>query len=311
MTIEETFNDLTARAETITKGIPWARLEAEGKVGNYVVDYIAPAFSAATDVMNTLYYDIVLYNKAQTESAVKQIAENMYDGIKNQLSDMLHGNISGFLKNGVALQVRNLRDLVSLAYGTAFFGARLHSSATDYAAIASLPYNDVKAHADKVVRILEGIKILDDLGVLTFMKWDSSFMEDLRIEQGYPPNTPNPPNPMKGLGAVPVLGIVIAIIAGIVIIAGIWIWARSASEYNRQALATLEKLCSDPSQSEKIKTQCVKALSEPQAGFAAVVQKLGTTALTYVFIGALIVGAIYLAPRIVRSFREAQAEARA
>jgi hypothetical protein len=308
MAIQDTLNDLSARAEGLVTGIPWAQLEAQGKAGNYVADYMAPAFERAYAVMKTLYYDPVLFNKSQTESAVKQVAENIYDGVKDQIELVLTANVYALLKSGVTVSVRSLRDVISLAYGTAVFGAKLHATTDEPNARTVLPLEDVKAHADRIVRIFEAIKILDDLGVLVFMKWDSSFMEELRVEEGLPPNTPNP---MKGLGVVPIVAIAIAIVAGIVLIAGIWIWASYASEYNRKALEAVKQICLDPNQPESVKKQCVETLGTPQAGFAAVAMKLGTTALTYIFIGALIVGGIYFAPMIVRSFREAKAEARA
>lgn len=318
MSVESYLQELAQHAEGAVKGVDWDKLDEQGKGvpldpsqdahADYMYLYLGPALDRAGRVMNTLYYDPVLVNKAQTESSVKAVANNLYDGAKETLMSLAGG--TGFfslLKGGITFHLQNLRDLISLAYGSALFGAKLHTAAGNYG-VVFLGRRAWRDHGDRVCRILNAIAMLDDLGVLKFLKWDSSFMENLRIEQGLPANAPNP---MKGLGAIPVLGIAIAIVAGLVLLGGIWIWSATANEYNRQALEILSQICMSPQQDESTKKQCVQALSQPQAGFASVAMKLGTTALTYAFVGALVVGGIYLAPTIVRSVRKAKAEARA
>lgn len=302
MTISETLKDLGARAENVVQGIPWSQLESEGKLADYVGSYLAPAFNDAMLVMNTLYYDFTLYNAASTAAAVKDVTSTVVETANRQLDLVLHGSLTSMLRSGLALSIRAFRDFISLAYGVAFFGAKLHSGQTDYAALSTIP--DWKSHADRVYRILRAIKMLDDAKALTWLKWDSSFMEELRVEQGYAPGTKNP------LGIAPIIAAIIGSVVALVLIAGLIIWANSTNEVNRKALATLQELCTAKDQSDAVKSQCVKALAIPQASFAAVVQKVAETAIQYLFWGALIVGGIYFAPKIVHSIKEARKEAR-
>ena len=327
-----TIDDLIARANMLVHGIDWDALDSQSRGVpldpkqdahlDYWTVYLAPAFNRAADVMNTLYYDPIIVNRADTEVSLSNIwgefekaSPYIWDNVSLVANPVTYMKMA--LTNPLVLNAEPMRNVISYVWGVIMFGVKLHTTFM----IASQGRATMRAHADHIVRLCEAIALLDQAGALSQLKWNSDTMVKLRASQGVsalqpftPPVSSAPAT--SGLGAnglgivVPVLGIVVAVLGAAVLFYGIYKWSTVTTEVNKATLETTKQLCSDPTYAndEASRAGCVKVLGDALAETTKV--KLPSAIMTYVFYAALIAGGIYFAPFIVRSFMGAKKELR-
>jgi len=311
MDLEEAIAQFARDGAQVIKGIDWDALDQQGKGipldpsidvhADYLYLYMGPALDRAGRVMSTLYFDPEITNHTVTKEAIRTVAAEILPTIEEVGKNWALGNYWGAMSAVFSFDLVKLRTFISLAYGIALQGAKMHTAETNYA-IAFLDRQSWREHADRVTRILNAISFLDDAQALYWLKWDSQYMKDLRAEQGLPLDMKNP---MQGLGAVP-LALVIAAAAVIVALGAIWAWSRTTTEYNEQALGILREICADP-KDQSTRDQCIKVLGTPQIGnpFASAISSV----MPYLFAGVLIAGGVFFLPNIVRSFMKARSVA--
>lgn len=315
MDLTDKMVQLAQDGEQLVKGIDWDALDQQGKGipldpsidvhADYIALYMSPAFDKATRVMRTLYYDPALTLSASTKDAVRTVIAQLEPSIEEAAASFSSGNLWGSIKAFAQFDLVKLRTFISLSYGVAMAGVKMHTAETNYA-IAFLDRKSWREHADRVVRILNAISFLDDSGALYWLKWDSDEMKELRAQQGLPNDMKNPG--IQGLGAVP-LGIIVAAAAVIVALGAIWMWSRTTTEYNEQALGILREICAAP-KDDATRDQCVKVLGSTAAQMGNPFAGVLGSVLPYLFAGALIIGGVMFAPTIVRSLLSARRAAK-
>lgn len=317
------FSDIVAQARTMVSGINWDKLDSESrglsldpnvdpKLG-YWVDYLAPAFNKAADVMNTLYYDPIIVNTASTQNSVDVIYRLIQD-VSPQMQAYERFNNLSLIFSPLPLPIEDFRLMVSYVWGVIMYGTQLHTTF----AIAAMGRQKWRDHADHLVRLCNALAMLDSFGALNRLKWDSSEMQQLRTNQGFTslrPFTdyaqPSLSGP-AGLGSPVLTGVLVAVGAAILIY-GIYEWSSTATEINKQTLDTTQRLCSDPNYANdpQTKERCVKVLGDALARSTMVKPPdLVSQIIKYGFIAAGVMAAVWFAPTIVRSFKGAAAEAR-
>ena len=321
MSIGASLVELEQRARRLVSGINWDRLDQQS-IGVPLdpnqsphIDYwyldLLPAFDKAAAVMNTLYFDPHIVNSASVRDSISEIGERISRRTAEIIATFTAQGVTGMLKVGIELTVYALRDLISLVWGVTMYGISLHGPPAF--PVTTLGRAAWREHASRLVMMMEAIKILDDIGVLGVLKWDSGYMKDLRQEQGLPRDLVNlNKQSQNGLGALPVIGLIIGGVTAIVLIAGIWIWSKTTLELNLQALDSIERLCKDPAYAKDNSQACLQAINEkrPPADFNPF-QSAISAVMPYLFAGVLIVGGIYFAPVIVPKIRGALKAAKA
>jgi hypothetical protein len=315
MDLEEAIAQFARDGAQVIKGIDWDALDQQGKGipldpsieiradnTSYLYLYMSPALARASRVMSTLYFDPEITNHAVTKEAIRTVAAEILPTIEEVGKNWALGNYWGAMSAAFAFDLVKLRTFISLAYGIALEGTKLHTAETNYA-IAFLDRKSWREHADRVTRILNAITFLDDAKALYWLKWDSDQMKELRANQGLPVDMKNP---MQGLGWVPPLALIVAAAAVIVCLGAIWAWASTTSQYNEQSLGILRQICADP-KDQATRDQCMKVLGTPQIGnpFAGAISSV----MPYLFAGVLIAGGVFFLPTIVRSFLKARSVA--
>lgn len=319
------FSDLVARANGMVRGIDWDALETQGrgvpldpnvpaKLG-YWVDYLAPGFNQAAAVMDTLYYDPTVVNAAATTDAL-DVMYRMLQDISPGAQAMARLNDPSLIFDAIPLRADEYRLFISFIWGVVMYGVKLHTTF----AITALGRQAWRTHADHLVMMCNAIVLLDQFKLLDRLRWNSEEMVALRQEEGVtslqpytaylPTAAPTPPT-TSGLGS-PVIALAGIVIAGIVLMYGIYEWTTSTAEMNKQTLDVTKQLCSDPNYANDTATRdrCVTVLSDALA--RTTLPKLPTSDLTtYLMYGLFAAAAIYFAPVIVRSLRAAQREAKA
>lgn len=313
--------DIALQARSMVKGIDWDKLDSESrgipldpkvdpKLG-YWVDYLAPAFDKAADVMNTLYYDPIIVNTAATQGSVDVIYRLLQD-VSPQMQAYQRLNNLSLLFSPLPLPVEDFRLMISYVWGVIMYGAQLHTTF----AITAVGRQKWRDHADHIVRLCNALAMLESFGALSRLKWNSPEMSDLRAKQGFssirpftgyvPPSLSGP----EGLGAVPVLAIAVAVGAAILIY-GIYEWASVATEINKQTLDATTQLCADPNYANDPATRdrCTKVLGDALAQSTMIKPPTGDI-VKYLLIAAGIAAAVVFAPTIMRSLKGAAAEAR-
>ena len=214
-------DELVAQASKLVKGIDWDALDARS-VGvpldprqdahlMYWVEYLGPAFNRAADVMNTLYYDPTITNRAGTEASVgnvwgklKQAAPLVWDEItvSNMTSNIKLMLYSRF-GSPFALPAVELREVLSYVWGVVVFGTKLHTTF----AITAVGRAKWREHGNRLVMLCEAIALLDQMGALTQLKWDSSALVALRRQPGFSNLQPltTPPMATSGLDGGPMV----------------------------------------------------------------------------------------------------------
>jgi hypothetical protein len=315
------FSDIVGQANTMVKGIDWDTLDSQSrgipldpnvapKLG-YWVDYLAPAFDKAADVMNTLYYDPQIVNIANTQDAVDVLYRLLQD-VSPQMQAYQRFNNPSLIFSPMPLPIEDFRLMISYVWGLIMYGTKLHTTF----AITAVGRQKWREHADHIVRLCEALAMLDSFGALSRLKWDSTEMVNLRAKQGVssiqpfssyaPPSLSGP----DGLGSYVVVGIVVAVGAA-VLIYGIYEWSVTTSEINRQTLQATQALCSDPNYANdpETKDRCVKVLGDALAKSTMITPPTNTL-FKYAIIAVSVGAAIWFLPTIVRSLRGAAAEAR-
>lgn len=312
-------DDLFAQANTFVNGINWDKLESEGRgvpldpdvaphLG-YWVDYLAPAFNRASDVINTLYYDPVIVNHVRTSDALNAVWKVFKDLAPEAQAYMRLQN-PWLLFSPVALPAEDYRLMISYMWGVIMYGVQLHTSF----AIVAVGREQWRKSADTLVRMCEAISVMDKAGALSRLKWGADDMVALRAQQGVsdlkpfsqyvstsepkPPATSGAPD---GLGLPPLVigAIVVGAVIGIVMIYGLYEWAKTATEINKQTLDATAALCANPTYANDpaTKQQCLSVLGTALA--ESTKPKLpGSEILTYLYIAGGIIGFAVLAPHI-------------
>jgi len=316
--MESSLLELEQRARRLVSGIDWNKLEQQsrglsldpnipitGDSLSYIPLYLAPAFEKSSRVMNTLYFDPHIVMSATVKDAMAEIGERISRRTGEIIATLTAEGFNGMLKLGIELTVFALRDLISLVWGVTMTGIRLHAAPYPIITLGRAKWRE---QASLLVMMMEAIVLLDDIGILTPLKWDSDTMQDLREEQGFPRDLKNS-NAAAGLGALPVLAIIIGAVSAVVLIAGIWIWSKTTLEMNTAALDRIETLCKDPEFAKANGTACLDAINDARKGFnpfGSIFSAVGP----YLFAGAILAAGIYFAPVIVPKIRGAMKAAK-
>lgn len=316
------FTDIVAQARSMVGGIDWDRLDSESAglsldpnvpahLG-YWSEYLAPAFTKAADAMNTLYYDPTIVNTAATQDSLDVLYRLLQDA-SPQMQAYQRFNNPSLLFSPLPLPIEDFRLVISWVWGVIMYGTKLHTSF----AIITVGRQKWRDHADHLVRLCNAIAMLDSMGALNRLKWNSQEMVDLRNAQGVPslqPFTgylqPSLSGP-EGLGIAPVVAGIIVGVAAAVLIYGIYEWSSTATEINKQTLQATQQICADPiySNDPDTKARCVKVLGDALAA-STIPKPPTTTIIQYAFIaGGIILGVMFL-PEIVRALKGAASEAR-
>ena len=323
-------DDLVAQAEKLVRGINWDSLDSRS-VGvpldpqqdahlNYWVEYLAPAFTRAANVMDTLYYDPIIVNHAATEDSLGNVWESLKAAAPHAWEQITVQNLTSNLRSllysafgtPVPLPADQMRNVISYVWSVVMFGTKLHTTF----AIVNVGRAAMREHANRIVMLCEAIALLDQIGALTQLKWDSSAMVELRERQGVsalkPFAIPAPPVPgVAGLGVAPAIIALGAMLGAVVLMYGIYRWTSMATEINKETLRVTKDLCSDPNyvQDPAAKSGCVKVLGDALAKSTAI-NPFGPAFAKYAVIGGVVILAVIFAPTLIRSLKGAAAEAR-
>lgn len=307
--------DIVAQARTLVKGIDWDKLDSESRGVSldpdiaphlgYWVDYLGPAFNRAADVMNTLYYDPIIVNTAQTTNALDAVWRVIRDTAPEVQAYMRLKN-PWLLFSPVALPAEDYRLVLSYMWGVIMYGTRLHTSF----AIVAMGRQAWREHANYLVMMCEAISLMDQAGMLSRLKWDAKEMVELRAQQGVSNLKPfteyvttvEPKKPTAGLGLAPALAVAIitGAVIGIVMIFALYEWAKTTTEINRQTLLATGEICSNPTYANDpaTKQQCVAVLGTALANSTKPKLPGLDTAVKYLMIAGGVVAFVAFAPQI-------------
>ena len=273
-------DELATQAGRLVKGINWDSLDSRS-VGvpldpqqdahlTYWVEYLGPAFNRAADVMNTLYYDPGIVNRAATEEALAKVWAPLEAAAPQVWNEITVANLTSNVKmmlyskfgSPLGLPAEQFRLVLSYVWGVVVFGTKLHTTF----AITAMGREKWRAHGNQLVMLCEAIALLDQTGSLRELKWDSGAMVELRKQQGFSSLKPwsTPPMATSGLGMAPLVAVALGVIAAAVLMYGIYRWTSMTTEINKQTLDVTKELCTDPgyAQDAAAKDGCIKILGD-------------------------------------------------
>jgi hypothetical protein len=336
-------DDLVAQGERLVHGIDWNSLDARS-VGvpldpaqpahlNYWVEYLGPSFDRAANAINTLYYDPIIVNHAETEASLGAVWTELQNAAPAAWSQINLQNLASNAKqllysafgSPIPLPAAQMRNIISYVWGVIMYGVKLHTTfaITSVSSDPAIVRATMRDHANRLVMLCEAIALLDQIGALNELKWDSGAMVELRQQQGVsalkpfytpPMNTTPTATSGVGLGVAPVVMAIGFMLGAIVLMFAIYRWTAMTTEVNKATLQATKDLCTDPTyvNDPATKDRCIKILGDALADTTKMDPFGGalSTLAKYAVAGVLIAAAVYFAPTIVRSLKGAASEAR-